>query len=177
MAALAELSRPSRETLGSAASVTDLAPLSSEERIPSCRDASGWQTWQPEPRQTTLIVQYRASRPGWVKPVVEGLNALLSLPADWDSYGAAKIDRDFVQAAIPLIARMLGDADIAPAIVPISSGGFQLEWHALAIDLEATFEPGCPPTFWLRDTEEPGGLEGDLSRNIALIQRRIARAL
>ena len=60
------------------------------------------------------------------------MSNLKNLELNWDSYGAPPIDSRIIDAAVR-IAELLRNP---PAIVPTSSGGVQLEWHALGIDFE-----------------------------------------
>jgi hypothetical protein len=90
---------------------------------------------------------------------MQGFVDLLTLPHNWDSYGARTIDPYVVQAAMDSMNRLLGPESPAPRVVPLSNGGLQLEWHRKGIDLEITFEQGEPPIFYYRN--RPNGEEGD----------------
>jgi hypothetical protein len=67
----------------------------------------------------------------WLPFVQEQLNAIASLPADWDSYGAAGSDRRLVASAIGLIECLAQAADLPqPHVNPTRNGGVQFEWEA-----------------------------------------------
>lgn len=74
--------------------------------------------------------------PSWVAPTVDALGRLLSMPPDWDSYGARQVDPTCVESAIDIALAIMHDRTPSPAVVPTSSGGIQLEWHMRGIDLE-----------------------------------------
>jgi hypothetical protein len=74
--------------------------------------------------------------PGWVLPVVNAIGRLLSLPPNWDSYGAPPVDPKHVDAALKLLADVMRDDTPPPAVVPTSRGGVQIEWHTKGVDLE-----------------------------------------
>ncbi len=65
--------------------------------------------------------------------LTEDLNALLDLPAGWDSYGSACIDPRAVG-----MARAIASALSA---VPTVAGGIQLECHVEGFDLELEIRP------------------------------------
>lgn len=66
---------------------------------------------------------------------------LAALAEDWDGYGAA-----------PLTAEVLSILDVL-AVVPINTGGLQIEWHTLGWDVEVEIAPdGSPAGFWMGAT-------------------------
>ena len=83
-----------------------------------------------------FVVEIAGEPPTWVTPTVNALGRVLSLPRNWDSYGARSIDPANVGAAIELALALMNDGTPAPAVVPTSTGGVQLEWHTRGIDLE-----------------------------------------
>ena len=72
----------------------------------------------------------------WIQSVVEQMDALVSLPADWDSYGARPPDPRLMLSAMLILSRAMGDDTPAPSVVPTSRGGVQLEWHQRGWDIE-----------------------------------------
>jgi hypothetical protein len=74
--------------------------------------------------------------PGWVIPTALAVSKLLNLPENWDSYGAAALDRYKALAAIDVLINVAGDVTPAPSVAPTPSGGLQFEWHRGGIDLE-----------------------------------------
>ncbi len=86
-------------------------------------------------RQRTAIRDHHARTP-WLEPVVQRMAALVALPEGWDSYGAPALDAKLLFAALDLLARTMSADTPAPAVIPTSQGGVQLEWHRSGIDLE-----------------------------------------
>ena len=78
----------------------------------------------------------QAFLPTWVKPTIDRLEILLTLPENWDSYGAASISFVNVEYAFRLLAFIMGDDTPPPDVVPTSEGSIQVEWHEAEMDLE-----------------------------------------
>lgn len=73
----------------------------------------------------------------WRTP--ELLQQLLKLEPGWDSYGGSPIDPKCVALALKFVSTILPNDTSAPAVVPTSQGGVQLEWHTGGVDLEIEF--------------------------------------
>ncbi len=78
-------------------------------------------TWQVEP----------------VKRVLECLN----LGNNWDSYGGKIVRLEIADAVIDFIDRMPQNASMIPRVVPLSTGGIQLEFSRGGKELEIEFIP------------------------------------
>jgi hypothetical protein len=83
---------------------------------------------------------YGQALPPWFDPLMQGLVDLLTLPPNWNSYGAGTIEPKAVHDAMNFINGLLGPTSPAPRVVPLSSGGLQLEWHRQGVDLEVVFD-------------------------------------
>jgi hypothetical protein len=94
---------------------------------------------------------YGQPLPVWFDPLMQGFTDLLTLPPDWNSYGAGAIDRKVIHDALNFINGMLGPTSPVPRVVPLSSGGLQLEWRKQGVDLEIVFDPGEQFSFYLRN--------------------------
>ena len=75
----------------------------------------------------------------WVIPVKRRFEELLSLPPNWDSYGAQQLNPRYLQIALDLLSEVMLPRTPHPSIVPTTSGSLQLEWHTRGIDLEVEF--------------------------------------
>jgi hypothetical protein len=83
-----------------------------------------------------------------LRDIADALNALAArldqiaaLRPNWDGYGAPPIDPSVLRAVRGWGRRMPGWAlTPAPAVVPLSSGAVQLEWHYGSRILELEFE-------------------------------------
>jgi hypothetical protein len=81
------------------------------------------------------------ANPSWLKPALDQLIPLLSLPEGWNSYRARRIGADVVRRAIEVLAALMPEGVPPPSIVPTVRGGVQLEWHRFGKDLEIEIEP------------------------------------
>lgn len=111
-----------------------LPGLSDDYTLTAYRDVRGAESEGWFERRFRVIA--RPILPSWVPPVVRQLDMFLDLPHNWDSYGAPPPDPRLGFSALRLLVRVMHDNTPAPAIVPLSTGGLQLEWHQQGIDLE-----------------------------------------
>lgn len=82
----------------------------------------------------TLKISRLPAEP-WVEPIVSRLNDFLSLPPNWDSYGAEPVSMVAAQATISLLETIMSPTTPIPYVVPTSNGSIQLEWHEIDVDL------------------------------------------
>lgn len=75
----------------------------------------------PKPRRITPV----GAGPSWTG-VIDRLNALLALPAGWDSYGAAPVEVDSASATLAILKRLQGVP--WPDISADPNGKIELEW-------------------------------------------------
>ena len=98
--------------------------------------------------------------PEWLTKTEQALQGLLSLPENWNSYGARPIDPLIVNAAMQLLRDIVRHETPQPAIVPTIRGGVQIEWHTCGIDLE--IEITSPGKFHVSYENPQENAEGDL---------------
>ncbi len=118
---------------------------------------------------------YGQPLPAWFDPLMQGFVDLLTLPPDWDSYGAGRIDPDLVHEAMSFMNNLLGPSSPAPCVAPLSSGGLQLEWHRNGIDLEVVFDRGEERFFYFRNRVSGEEAEQALRENSRLLRTIIDR--
>jgi len=106
---------------------------------------------------------------------MQGFVDLMTLPHNWDSYGAGPIDQRLIHEALSMINGLLVPASPAPRIVPLSSGGLQLEWHRRGIDLEIVFDREGPAFFNYRDRTTGEDSDHPLPQDSALLQSTIGK--
>src|SRR5579875_1870430 len=87
----------------------------------------------------------------WQVEVLNRLVKLVSLPADWDGYGAREIRRDAAMFALELLQHTMRSRTPVPQVVPSSDGGVQLEWHEKSIDLELHIAAPYDCEIWFHD--------------------------
>jgi hypothetical protein len=167
-AAAAELTLQDRGILASSAYAAYLDQFSGGGRILVS-------TFEPPvltPRQRQYYSRGRAYQiewqdygqplPLWFDPLMQGLVDLLTLPENWDSYGAPPIVPKIINDAMSLMNGVLGPSSPAPRVVPLSSGGLQLEWHRNGIDLEVVFDRDEQAFFYLRNRQNDDESEHSL---------------
>ncbi len=120
-------------------------------------------TWKYHFPDGAIGIRLRTDPPGWLKPTFERLGRLLEMPANWDSYGAVPIDPYRVLAALNLLVLLMRDDTPAPAVVPTSRGGTQLEWHTRGIDLEIEALSGHRLVVFFEDSSSGEEWEGQVS--------------
>jgi hypothetical protein len=113
--------------------------------------------------------------PPWIASVVDRLDHLLALPDNWDGEGGLPLDFETAMAMLAFLLATAFHETPAPQLVPSGTGGIQIEWHMAGSDLEISFEPGQPATFFYiapDGKEKEGeviseeGLVGELIRNL-----------
>lgn len=134
-----------------------------------------------EPSVVALSVRRPAAGlPTWADPVKQRLNHLLSLPANWDSYGAKCVDIRRAVQAFRVLAEVMVEHSPRPQIVPTSDGGVQLEWHQNGIDLEVEIAPSSKVLVSYEDSVSGSSWDGPLTHDrtrlaecLATLARRV----
>jgi hypothetical protein len=91
------------------------------------------------------------SLPPWIDPLIKQLESVLALKPGWDGAKANPITSDALEAALKVLEETMAWDTIAPAVVPVSDGGIQLEWHCAGVDLEVYVEPDGRVSAWCRE--------------------------
>jgi hypothetical protein len=114
-----------------------------------------------------LVIGVRGEPPDWVQPTLQRLGQLLTLPRDWDSYGARPVDPACAWAAWQVLLALLVEDTPVPSLVPTSRGGVQIEWHGKGIDLEievvkpeefiVSFEDAVTGQAWEKNVRDDAG--------------------
>jgi hypothetical protein len=89
----------------------------------------------------------------WFDASVTGMTHVLGLARGWDSYDARPVARRSAQSALTFLARFVEATTAPPAVVPLSDGGVQLEWHRGGLDVEIAFSPDEEPEMYVADHE------------------------
>jgi hypothetical protein len=87
------------------------------------------------PKQVSVSTQSTAPV-AWQLKVIQRLSDLLSLQANWDSYGARPPSASSAIALFTVLQSVMNANTPAPSIVPSPLGHFQAEWHRNGVDLE-----------------------------------------
>ena len=78
----------------------------------------------------------------WLREAIKKVIAFQKLELNWDGQGSSAPGRYVRQAAIELLRSVPGFFS-APRIVPVSGGGFHMEWTMGDRELEISVEPNC----------------------------------
>ena len=128
---------------------------------------SGTVRWDNEPPRVLRVSMANAAA-CWVRDAFSQISNLTALRPDWDTYGAPAIRASAIAAVASfIIDHAYGDLS-APAVVPMSDGGVQLEWHRGGVDIEIAFseeEPGV----YVEDLMTGEVIEGPLSEAALLL--------
>ena len=106
----------------------------------------------------------------WYGEALERMNRLTDLAAGWNGYDAREVKGDTAIEAVTFLAKVAYPGIAAPAIVPISDGGVQVEWHRGGVDIEIAFsdeEPGV----YVEDREDGSSQELTLAQAVPTIER------
>jgi len=103
-----------------------------------------------------MRIEVTGPEPGWLYRVLQGVQHVVALPTNWDSYGGARIQDAAVLTAMRLLSRTLGSLGVAPMVVPTSLGGIQLEWHQNGLDIEIDVTPAGGASAYVRDEAVEG---------------------
>jgi hypothetical protein len=113
-----------------------------------------------------LVVDVPGPLPAWSMPVLRSLQELLGLPAGWDSYAARPLSPEAAMAALRLLLRVMHANTPPPAVVPLSCGGVQLEWHRGGMDIELTVPVTGPVEVWCEDLQAGTEREFSLGQHV-----------
>ena len=132
-------------------------------------------------RSRRMRLRVPATSPAWLRPTITRAGSLLSLPSNWDRFGAPPIEATAIQNAIDTLGLFMSDLSSLPQWTPTRNGGVQLDWHEHGIDLEIAFERDSPEGYVVfADHENPAGewdgpVGQQLSRMQALFSERLIR--
>jgi len=83
-----------------------------------------------------VLISVPQPEPAWFYPVLDRLQHLSRLAYNWDSYGGHPPSDESVLTTLVVLSHVLRAESRAPAIVPLSEGGTQVEWHGDGHELE-----------------------------------------
>ena len=102
----------------------------------------------------------------WENIVIDRLKNLCSLQKGWDGYKGQPTRFDVAYFAMGLLKIVCPPTTPLPSIVPLSSGGLQIEWHYPHIEIELTIREPNNVRAWVSIGEDDeDGKELPLLRN------------
>src|SRR3990172_3596887 len=98
------------------------------------REESSWQAVREYNIERAAVkiriqIEFIGQEPNWMRPLVAKFGEILSLPPNWDSYGASPIDPECAILALRLVLSIMKIGIPVPTIVPTNRGGIQIQWH------------------------------------------------
>lgn len=108
------------------------------------RQVVSWDLIEPGPKATAV----------WLDSGLTKLSGLIRLPEDWDSYGAPPIDAEVAGTLWEVLVTLAEAEAPEPDVVPLSSGGLQLEWYTPELEVQLSIEPPAPQALWLSYRDE-----------------------
>ena len=90
----------------------------------------------------------------WADKVKRRLTYLCGLRADWDGYKGRPTRFDTAHFAFQLLQKICSPTTPSPQLVPLSSGGLQVEWHYPHAEIELTIRAPYDVKAWVSQGEE-----------------------
>lgn len=112
---------------------------------------------RPVTEATTQPIEFeeleRQAAMDWASKVID---PLLSLRANWDSYGAVPLDISVARMGKGLLASLAIQKVASPQAIPTADGGLSLEWHRPELDFVISLAPPHedPSTAYFRTATE-----------------------
>jgi hypothetical protein len=99
--------------------------------------------------------------PPWLERARTDAEAILKLKSNWDTYGAEPIDRHITIASLILLSKVMQEGIPAPSIVPVSTGGIQVEWHKDGKHFEVEFLSAARVNYYFQDDKNHQEIENE----------------
>jgi hypothetical protein len=106
----------------------------------------------------------------WYRAALDRISDLTALAIGWNGYDAQEVKADTAMQAVTFLAKVAYPGIAPPAIVPISDGGVQVEWHRGGLDIEIAFSDEEPGVF-VEDREDGTSQELALAEAVPTIAR------
>lgn len=113
----------------------------------------------------------------WLRPTTVRLTELMTLRPGWDGGSAKAVELDTVVTTLMVLSRVASATSPAPWIVPLASGGVQLEWHEPDLTIEIALDPEHGHEIYVsaEDEEHEGDLTGATLTLVRQFVGRLAR--
>lgn len=108
----------------------------------------------------------------WTGELNSRLNILCALPVGWDGYSGKPVLYDLASYGAQILQTILTPGAALPSIVPLGTGGLQIEWHEGELDIEITISQPFEADVWVldeADPEKPDGVETNLTQDFSYL--------
>ena len=137
-----------------------------------------YRSWRTGSNASALIADYppeppsigsdENSVPEWAPRTKSALRDALRLPPGWNNRGAKPVTVDALRSVIGALNATMSHDSPAPDVVPLATGGLQLEWHLHQIDIELTASRRGELSVYVRDRQTGREAEGDTRVDLRL---------
>jgi hypothetical protein len=118
----------------------------------------------PRQRVTLSEPQFR-----WRAPVIGRLNEILALPPGWDGYRGRRVSFEIASFTLFMLQNLCAPDTPVPSVVPLSSGGLQVEWHTERAEIELTVYAPYNVQAWAADPALGDEIERHLTTEYSFI--------
>ena len=112
---------------------------------------------------------------GWERQILPVICRFLDLPDNWDSYGGRALKLETGMFALKILNEIMDAQTPIPHVVPIATGGVQLEWHENDLDLELTISAPYDCELWYDDDRSGASDSIALSTDLSALRTRMMR--
>jgi hypothetical protein len=117
-----------------------------------------------------VVTTNQTPTPAWIEPTISAFIGVQSLPDNWNSYGAKKVNGDLISRSLAVLELIMEATSPPPSVVPLADGGLQLEWHRKHQDLEIAFTADETAQFYYENKTTGLAREGFASDVTSLTQ-------
>jgi hypothetical protein len=91
-------------------------------------------SWQQQ--REVINLDSRRSKPAWERDALATICRYAELPNGWDSYAGKPLRLDTGMFALQVLSSVMSESTPIPSLIPVASGGVQIEWHRNGLDIE-----------------------------------------
>jgi hypothetical protein len=106
--------------------------------------------------------------PEWAPRTTTALRELLRLPPGWNHHNARPVALNALRAVIAALTSTMRHDSPAPDVIPLATGGLQLEWHSHQMDIEFAAGHHGELSVYVRDRQTGREWEGDTGVELRL---------
>jgi len=106
--------------------------------------------------------------PEWAPKTGAALRELLRLPPGWNHRNARPVAVKALRGVIAALNSSMRHDSPAPDVIPLATGGLQLEWHLHQMDIELSVGHGGERSVYVRDRQTGEEWEGDIGVDLRL---------
>lgn len=125
--------------------------------------------WPADRREVSFTITSGTANSSWFRDLMSDLQELLNMGENWNGYGEKAVHEASAKRVVNILDRM-EYAGRSLAVVPMSNGGLQLEWHRGAKSVEVEVPPTGDASGWYFDENEDEEKEWAIGSSGGLLQ-------